>query len=268
MLFVDQEVAQRIELCHNWRSAQHARAYQALHPEAGVQIEQVGSGFAIFEKPDSPINRCGGLGFDGPVSLADIEAVEAFYKSHHEAARISLCPLADPSLLEILKARRYCLDKYYTVLVRALPEPCAPVEVPPGILIRRTSPELAGVWLDTVARGFSAPDEPDQALYDILSPNFYAANAVTFLAYSGNEPAGGGGMYLHANTVEFGSASTLLAYRRRGIQTALLQVRMQTARQEGCDLGIVLASPGSHSQRSIQRLGFEVVYSLAVMVSP
>jgi GNAT superfamily N-acetyltransferase len=233
-----------------------------------VQIEAAGAGFAVFEKPDSPLNRCGGLGMDGPVDREIIDFVEAFYRRQGELARVSLCPLADASLLEILKERGYRLEKFYTVLARPLPEASAPVELPEGVLIQRTTPEDAELWLNTVARGFSAPDAPDEDMLDILGPNFYADNAHTFLAYLDNVPAGGGGMYFHAGVVEFGGASTMLPYRRRGIQSALLKVRMQAARQEGCDLALVLTSPGSHSQRNLQRLGFEVVYSLAIMVSP
>jgi len=266
-MFIDQMLARRLEMCHTWRSVHHARAYQALHPAARVQIEPAGAGMAVFEKPDSPLNRCGGLGMDTPVDAAVIEFVEDFYRKAGEPARFSLCPLADESLLEVLKERAYRLEKFYTLLARTLPEAGAALDLPEGVSIRRTTPADAELWLDTVARGFSAPDEPDEAMLDILGPNFHAANAVTFLAYQGNEPAGGAGMYIHEGVVEFGSASTLLPYRRRGIQTALLKTRMQAARREGCDLAVVLTSPGSHSQRNLQRLGFEIAYSLAIMGS-
>jgi hypothetical protein len=41
---------------------------------------------------------------------------------------------------------------------------------------------------------------------------------------------------------------------------------MQAARLAGCDLGMVITSPGSHSQRNVERLGFQVAYTKAVMV--
>ncbi|MEN4040923.1 MAG: GNAT family N-acetyltransferase [Anaerolineaceae bacterium] len=267
MLFVDQELARRLELCHTWRSVNHARAYQQLHPAAHVKIEAAGPGFAIYEKPASPLNRCSGLGMDGPVDAATIDFVEAFYQSCGEPAHISLCPLADPSLKEMLGERGYRLEQFYTVLARALPDKGMPVEQPEGLLIQRTTPEMAELWLDTVAGGFSAPHEPDEEMLDILGSNFYAPDAITFLAMIDQKPAGGGGMYLHHGVAEFGSASTRLPFRRRGVQTALLQARLQAARQEGCDFAMVLTTPGSHSQLNLQCLGFEVAYSLAIMVS-
>jgi GNAT superfamily N-acetyltransferase len=266
LLFIDQDVARRLEFAQAWRSVCHAQAYQTLNPEAKVRIEPVGVGYAVFETLGSPLNRCTGLGFDGTVAETDIEFVEQFYQAHNTSAQIGLCPLADPSLLEILRKRNYRLAQFYTVLVRTLPETGAAVEIPPGILIRQVTPEFAQVWLETVAHGFSAPAEPDADLYAILAPNFYAANAIPFLAYMEGQPAGGGGMYTHESVVEFGGASTLPNFRRRGVQTALLQVRMQTARQAGCDLGMVMTSPGSHSQRNVERQGFQVAYSKAIMV--
>ncbi|HSV85037.1 MAG TPA: GNAT family N-acetyltransferase [Levilinea sp.] len=267
MYFVDQVLARRLEMGHTWRSVHHARAYQHMHPDARVKIEAAGPGFAIFEKPGSPLNRCSGLGMDGPVDAATIDFVEVFYRACHEPAHISLCPLADPSLKEMLRERGYRLEHFYTVLARHLPIAEGLAELPEGVLIRRMTPEMAELWLDTVAGGFSAPHEPDEEMLDILGSNFYAANAITFLAYIDHQPAGGGGMYLHGGVAEFGGASTLLPFRRRGVQTALLQARLQAARLEGCDTGMVLTSPGSHSQRNLQRLGFEVAYSLAIMVS-
>jgi GNAT superfamily N-acetyltransferase len=267
MLFVNRDVARRLEQAQAWRSVGHAQAYQMLHPEASVQVKRAGSSFAVFEKPGSPLNRCTGLGFDESVSEHDIEQVEQFYRQQHAASRISLCPLADPALLEILQKRSYQLEQFYSVLVRILPDADAPVEIPPGIIIQHAGPGTADLWLETVAYGFSAPGEPDVDSYEILAPNFYAANAAPYLAFVEGQPAGGGGMYLHEGVAEFGGASTLPAFRRRGVQTALLQVRMQAARLAGCDLGIVITSPGSNSQRNVERLGFQVAYTKTVMVN-
>jgi GNAT superfamily N-acetyltransferase len=268
MFFIDHDTARRLEMGHTWRSIHHARAYQSIHPGAGVEIMSLGSGYAIFEKPGSPVNRCSGLGLNGPVFRDEIQQAEAFFRAHHEPTRVILCPLADPSLPKILQGRGYLLEQFFSVLARPLTSEDAAADTPANIVIRRMTPEFAGEWLDTVARGFSAPDEPDQELLEILGPNFYAANGVTFLAYCDGEPAGGGGMYLHEGVAEFGGASTVPEFRRRGVQTALLKARLQAARQEGCDLAMVLTEPGSHSQRNLQRLGFQVAYTFAIMVSP
>jgi GNAT superfamily N-acetyltransferase len=61
-------------------------------------------------------------------------------------------------------------------------------------------------------------------------------------------------------------AATLPAFRRRGVQSALLHARLAQARQAGCDLAVVTTQPGSKSQENVQRAGFELLYVRAVLV--
>ena len=63
-----------------------------------------------------------------------------------------------------------------------------------------------------------------------------------------------------ASVVLFG-ASTLPDFRNKGVQTALLRTRLKRAGEEGCDLAMSLAQPGSASQRNIVRQGFHVLYT-------
>jgi len=56
-------------------------------------------------------------------------------------------------------------------------------------------------------------------------------------------------------------ASTLPAFRNRGVQTALLKQRLARAAAENCDLAVCIAAPGSSSQRNVVRLGFSVLYT-------
>lgn len=63
----------------------------------------------------------------------------------------------------------------------------------------------------------------------------------------------------------FGDA-TLPEWRGRGVQTALLKARLERALHAGCDLAAAGASPGSGSQRNMERLGFRVAYTQVMMV--
>jgi hypothetical protein len=49
--------------------------------------------------------------------------------------------------------------------------------------------------------------------------------------------------------------------RRNGAQLALLNTRLQTAASHGCDLAMMVAAPGSASQRNAERNGFRVAYT-------
>ena len=56
-------------------------------------------------------------------------------------------------------------------------------------------------------------------------------------------------------------ASTVPEGRRQGAQRALLEARLQTAVDAGCDLAMMVAAPGSASQRNAERQGFRIAYT-------
>ena len=61
-------------------------------------------------------------------------------------------------------------------------------------------------------------------------------------------------------------AATAPAHRRRGVQTALLATRLADAGRAGCDIAVVTTAPGSKSQQNVQRRGFHLLYTRAVLV--
>jgi predicted acetyltransferase len=56
-------------------------------------------------------------------------------------------------------------------------------------------------------------------------------------------------------------ACTIREYRNRGAQRALLQARLRNAAEHGCDLAMMVAAPGSASQRNAERQGFRIAYT-------
>jgi GNAT superfamily N-acetyltransferase len=76
------------------------------------------------------------------------------------------------------------------------------------------------------------------------------------------EPAG-----LRA-TAYFFAASTVPAFRGRGVQGALIEARLALAAEAGCDLGYTVTAAGSASQRHFERAGFIPAYSQALLVKP
>jgi GNAT superfamily N-acetyltransferase len=263
--FVDFSLARRLERGLLGRSYHYARAYQNLHPEAEVVTKDLAGGQLIFCAPGSPLNRAIGLGFDRPIEPADLDTIEGFYHSRECDPRVDLCPLADPSLLRTLCDRGYTLERFFNLLYAPLSPKTTLVKLPKGLRIEQVDTQDAALWLRTTGQGFEETDQPSAEILNILSPNFYSENAICFLAWMNDIPAGGGGMYIHEGVAELGGASTRPAFRRMGIQTALLQVRMTAAHKIGCNYAIVMTSPGSTSQRNIQRAGLRLAYSRAIM---
>jgi predicted acetyltransferase len=74
-------------------------------------------------------------------------------------------------------------------------------------------------------------------------------------------------MLMHRGVAKLCSASTRIKFRKIGVQTALLHTRLVEAQTAGCDLAHVLVSPNNlSSQRNIERAGFKLAYTKAVLV--
>jgi GNAT superfamily N-acetyltransferase len=266
MWTVDLAVARRIEDAQMWRGIGYLQAQARLRPQSGSMLEPVGGGHILFAGVTSPANKTIGLGMRGPVVDGHLDQVEDFYRKRGSAALVDVCPLADPSLLAALNRRGYRLHHFHNVLARPLDDSVLYPALPAGLTITQAGLADADLWLSVTAQGFGGSEEPDPATLEVMGPNFYSENATCFLAWLGEQPAGGGGMYMHEQAVELGGASTRAAFRRRGVQTALVQARLAAARRAGCDLAVVGTSPGSESQRNLERAGFTLAYTKAIMV--
>jgi GNAT superfamily N-acetyltransferase len=82
-----------------------------------------------------------------------------------------------------------------------------------------------------------------------------------FLAEMDGVAGAAGGLSLHEGVALFAGAATVPEMRRRGLQGALLEARMQYALEHGCDLAMMVAEAGSNSQRNAERQGFRVAYT-------
>jgi GNAT superfamily N-acetyltransferase len=264
-MFIDRELARIFENTHAWRGVHYVEGYRRLHPESDAEVRPIAGGYCLFTRPGSPLCRASGLGVNGPVTPSDIDAVEAFYRERGIVPRIDFGPLVDPSLPAELQKRGYVLSEFFSLLVFPLADFSPAAEPPAGIEIRPSRSDEADLWLNLSAAGFSDGQAPTEADLDILGPNFCAPGALTYLALVDGVPAGTGGAYLHQAGAEMGGASTLPQFRRRGIQRALLEARMQAARQHGCQWAIVATDPGSASQRNVQRAGYELAYTRVVV---
>jgi GNAT superfamily N-acetyltransferase len=84
----------------------------------------------------------------------------------------------------------------------------------------------------------------------------------------GGQRAGGGSLRLDDGIAQLAGAATLPAFRRRGVQAALLRWRLAYARAAGCELAVVTTQPASKSQQNVQRAGFHLLYARQLLVKP
>jgi GNAT superfamily N-acetyltransferase len=112
-----------------------------------------------------------------------------------------------------------------------------------------------------VAQGFAEGAAVPREILDVMKAFASAPQVECYLARVNGAVAGGGTIILRDGVAGLFGASTLQAYRNRGVQTALLRRRIMRAAEAGCDLVVCLAQPGSSSQRNVVRHGFEVLYT-------
>ena len=267
MDFVDKALARRLESAEETPQVRYAELYQRLQPKIGAAVEPICGGHMIFAGVGSPIGRVTGAGFAEPVTAADLDQIEEFYRAHRAPSQVDVCPLTDSSLLDLLKERTYTLFELNNVLFRRLDEN----EVFPTTsttAIRPGRADEAAAFAEILERSFFPEGESPYDFGKMLSPLFQMKDAITFVAeVEGKKAACGAGLVIpeHGILALFG-AGTLPEFRRQGLQTALMQTRMMAGTKAGCEYAVIVTQGGTTSQRNAERLGFRVAYSKATML--
>jgi GNAT superfamily N-acetyltransferase len=269
MRFIDLDLARRVEMAEAEAGRECAEACGRFHPEYSVAIEEIAGGFAVFAGVDSPITQAIGVGLNGPVSDADVDSLGDFFHSRNAPAAIELCPLVDISLYERFASRNYHLLELTDVLILDdLAAARMPGTMSPAVTVRTATPDEAKLWTQTVAEGFAEHYPVTQAMLDVMEGFYGRRDASFFLSFVDGIVAGGGAVFANQGVGGLFGASTLPAFRRRGVQSALLATRLAWAREKGCDLAVSFARPGSSSHRNIERHGFRVAYTRTKLILP
>ena len=267
MQFVDKAFARRLESCEELPQVGYARVFQKTRPEIGAAEEEICGGHMSFCGLGSPVGRAVGLGLDRSFSEADLDRVEAFYRSHKAPAQVDLCPLHGPEVFEMFKQRGYAIAELNNVLFRKLDAQEKFPSPPAHCQVRRSPPEEAGVAGSIVESAFF-PDGAPEAFRGLIAPLYQMEGSVAFVADVGGKlVACGTGLIVPEHKVfALCGAGTLADYRGRGLQSALLRARMAVAADAGCEFAIVVTQGGTTSQRNAERLGFRVAYSKATLI--
>jgi ribosomal protein S18 acetylase RimI-like enzyme len=268
MKFVDQAFARRLESAEEMPQVLYGQLYKELRPEIGAAVEPICGGHMIFAGVSSPIGRTVGVGFDGSCSATDLDRMEEFYRAHGAPSQIDVCPLTDTSLLELLKQRGYTFGELNNVLFRPLGDTDDADPAIEGTTLREARSEEAQDLGDILVRGFFPSGDAPPDFSQMVSPLYSFAGALSFVAEVDDQKvACGVGLVIpeYGIAALFG-AVTLPDYRRRGLQTALLKVRMAAAVKAGCEYAVIVTNGGSGSQRNVERLGFHVAYSKVTLV--
>jgi GNAT superfamily N-acetyltransferase len=291
--FAGSALASRLDEALTKEGAAYVEAWARVYPDVGAESLWVGGGCALFTGVDSPVTQTIGLGREREVTAAHLTAVEAFFSERGAATLINLSPFAHPSLAAELGRRGYVVEEFENTMVRSLerlesPEP--PLEaadreretVGSGWEVEgeggSADPQVRVVgtheldeWAQVVARGFaslSPAEEPTAADVALARLTPSIADTTSFAAIVEGQIVAGGSLSVHDGMATMFGDATLPEWRGRGAQTALLRARLTVGARAGCDIAAAGASPGSTSQRNMERLGFRVAYTQVMMRRP
>ncbi len=254
----------RLERAYAMLAMECADSLQERYPDLDAEGRWIAGGVALFAGVGSPLSMAYGMGFEGEVDHGDFEELEEFYNERGAPAVVDACLAAHPSLLRVLEERDYHLLSKTDTLVRELDdlEDLEEVDIPGLEIITDPGPE----WAETVLEGFHPGEDVPTYLRAIYHTYLDLPSTECFLALVDGEPAGGAALGVFEEIGMLFSTSVLPEFRGRGIQKALLQVRLGYAVREGCDVAMVFTDPGSTSQRNVLRQGFEITHTKVKMI--
>jgi len=265
-MFASTELARRIEQsgCRLLREA-------AAFVRDSV-VEPIGGGAALFAGADSPLTKVFGIGFAGPIEARDLERIERAWAERGAAVNIELATLAEAGVAEQLSRRGYVLAGFEDVLGRRLDESLAAEPLADGVSIAVSDAQELQTWIDVSVEAFAQPDGEGVSSHEPIARDALrrvlrqiAPRNTCYLARRNGVPAAAASMTVVGDVMWLNGMATLPEHRRHGLQTALLAARLADARARGAEIATVTTLPGSKSKQNVERRGFSLLCSRAVM---
>ena len=263
-MIVDTPLVQRVEHSAARLSALEADTLASVVPHSGARWAPLDGGTLVAMGHGRYVNRGVGAAVGEMAPDALLDEVEAFYGIDGLPPSLEVCPWASDALVAELRRRGYVVDWFRNVYahdLRALP-PRSRVQ------IEEVGDDLEPQWTAVLGSQY----EPGSAART-NSDEFSAAvhrvpGAENLVAMIDGRVVGSGSLTAVRTVAWLGGATTLPEARGRGAQYALLADRLYRARHMGCTLAAVTAVPDGASARNLLRVGFQLLYTQAVLTRP
>ncbi|MEA3318564.1 MAG: GNAT family N-acetyltransferase [Bacillota bacterium] len=229
----------------------------------GVELQRFGNAVAFSVKniPGPSFNTVKGISGE---NVEDLDDIVEFYSSRGIPPRFEVTPgNASIDLFRKLNTMGFFQSGFHTVLYRPLS-----TEEPAGgdtaIQIEEISLENFDIFGELYTKGFGMP----VAFKDYVTANnkvlAESDNWTFYLARLGVEPVGIAVLFIKNDVATLAASATVPEFRNKGVQTALIQKRMQQAANAGCRYLVGQAAFGSVSQKNMERAGLRIAYTNAV----
>jgi GNAT superfamily N-acetyltransferase len=262
LVHADLALAQRLERTEASANSRFVEARARVNPEVGAEWIEVAGAYAMFDGVQSPCTQTFGLGLFQMPTATEMERVERFFRQRNAAVMHEVSPLADAELVGLLSERGYRPLELSNVLFLPLSDR-VPAEVSrhEGMKTRIVGEAERDLWARSSADGWREFTEVASMLSGLARVIASTEGTSPFLVELDGEAIATGALAIRDGVALFAGASTVPEYRRRGAQRALLESRFAYAKEQGCDLAMIVTAPGSASQRNAERAGFRVAYT-------
>ncbi|HEU5459863.1 MAG TPA: GNAT family N-acetyltransferase [Pyrinomonadaceae bacterium] len=259
--FADIELARRLERTEGRGNVEFVEARAKAFPDRGATWIEVAGAYAMFDGVGSPSTQTFGLGVFQPITAADMDTLEEFFRSRNAEVFHEVCPLADPTVFALFGERGYQPVEFSNVMYRPISTDLRlEAAINERLNVRLTEKREAELWADTAFEGWSEFAEVADFLKE-LGQVSAQSDSLSFLAELDGKPIATGALMIAGDVALLAGASTVPTARRQGAQLALLEGRLRYAASHGCTVGMIVAQPGSGSQRNAERHGFRIAYT-------
>ncbi|HQU93681.1 MAG TPA: GNAT family N-acetyltransferase [Pyrinomonadaceae bacterium] len=263
MIYADISLARKLERTEGRANLDFVETRAKLDPLYGAGWRQIGGAYVQYDGVESPLTQTFGLGMFEEATAGHLDEIESFLKERGARVFHEVSPLADQTILTLLGERGYRPIELTSVMFRDLSSTLAsPLISNPHISTRQIDESDADLWAETSARGWAT-------IHESLAEFMLAFGKVAartpgghpFLAEMNGEAVGAAGFGIYDDVCILAGAATVPEARNRGVQNALLDARLQRAKECDCSLAMICALPGSQSQKNAQKNGFNVAYT-------
>lgn len=222
--------------------------------------------YAMFDGVGSPLTQTFGLGVFEPVTAEALNHIEAFFRERGSDTFHEISPMADQSLLALLSERGYRPIELTSVMFRPIERGVSlSAQVNDQIKIRligsQNNEQDQELWAQTATKGWAKEVEFADLILDLSRITVKKGITPSFLAELDGQAIATGALSITDGIALLAGASTVPEGRKQGAQLALLDARLRYAAEQGCDLAMMCAAPGSASQRNAERQGFRIAYT-------
>jgi GNAT superfamily N-acetyltransferase len=284
MLLTSEDTAYQLEMAEATHLTRQIECYARLAEDTASVALPVAGGIAGLTRAElgRRFNHVAGFAMGACASTDDLRALEPWYAERGLPVEIDLCPHAHPSALDALSARHYVLQGFTSVYVCALTNLEQPPRLEPDVEVRTAGSRHAALpcppqvgmshfepsqfVAQSIAVCSHAIETRSTRVVESLAQVAHArSDTLLFSAWIDDVVAGTGTLSLidspHGRVAQFRLASTLAAYRGRGVFSALLAARLAVAREAGYEIGCVTVDATQACARTIERAGFQLAYT-------